>query len=205
MKELVKTEKLVYVPSCSTRPIRIDDGETQGHPYWFLTMEEFEKTKENGDFLESALVHNKEYYGSRYKDLMDVIDAVDEGDGVVVLTDLFGGTPSNLAISVLGLKHIEVIAGVNVPMILKLLSIRAKDDLATCVTKIVGEGQKHIRVASEFLRANETVEAPSHQEAKRIVKGVYNEYFFFGSRKERRRLTCTPIQYFGEIRRIKWN
>lgn len=103
--------------------------------------------------------------------LMDVIDAVDEGDGVAVLTDLFGGTPSNLAISVLGLKHIEVIAGVNVPMILKLLSIRAKDDLQTCVSKVVSEGQKHIRAASEFLKANETRDA-SQQESKYIAKGV---------------------------------
>ncbi len=103
---------------------------------------------------------------TKRSDLMDVIDAVDEGDGVVVLTDLFGGTPSNLAISVLGLKHIEVIAGVNVPMILKLLSVRSRDDLATCVGKIVSEGQKHIRVASEFLRANETVGASSDQEAR---------------------------------------
>jgi PTS system mannose-specific IIA component len=90
--------------------------------------------------------------------LMDVIDAVDEGDGVIVLTDLFGGTPSNLAISVLGLKHIEVVAGVNVPMILKLLFARIQDDLATCVSKIVAEGQKQIRVASEFLKTSETVE-----------------------------------------------
>jgi PTS system mannose-specific IIA component len=87
--------------------------------------------------------------------LLEVIDAVDQGKGVIVLTDLFGGTPSNLAISVLGLKQIEVIAGVNVPMILKLISIREKDDLQTSVHKIVYEGQKHIRVASEFLKTSE--------------------------------------------------
>ena len=72
----------------------------------------------------------------------------------------------------LGLKHIEVIAGVNVPMILKLLSVRAKDDLQTCVTKIVSEGQKHIRVASEFLRANEALNMSSQQETKNAVKGI---------------------------------
>lgn len=98
---------------------------------------------------------------TKRSDLMDVIDAVDEGDGVIVLTDLFGGTPSNLAISILGLKHIDVIAGVNVPMILKLLFVRTKDDLPTCVSKIVAEGQKHIRVASEFLKTSENSESPS--------------------------------------------
>jgi len=94
---------------------------------------------------------------TKRSDLMGVIDAVDEGFGAIVLTDLFGGTPSNLAISALGLKKIEVITGVNVPMILKLLAVRTKDDLHTCVTKIVTEGQKHIRVASEFLKANEVI------------------------------------------------
>lgn len=100
--------------------------------------------------------------------LMDVIDAVDEGDGVIVLTDLFGGTPSNLAISALGVKHIEVIAGVNVPMILKLLSIRDKDDLETCVNKIVAEGQKQIRIASEFLKSNGTLDTYVQQSGKRV-------------------------------------
>lgn len=103
--------------------------------------------------------------------LMDVIDAVDEGDGVIVLTDLFGGTPSNLAISVLGVKHIEVIAGVNVPMILKLLSIRDKDDLETCVNKVVAEGQKQIRIASEFLKSNGAVDTYVQQGAKRVLNG----------------------------------
>ena len=103
--------------------------------------------------------------------LMDVIDAVDEGDGVVVLTDLFGGTPSNLAISVLGVKHIEVIAGVNVPMILKLLSIRDKDDLETCVNKVVAEGQKQIRIASEFLKSNGAIDTYVQQGAKRVLNG----------------------------------
>lgn len=74
MKELLKDERFVYVPSCSTRAIRVHDGESQWHPYWFLTVEEFEKAKENGEFLEWAMVHNRDYYGSRYKDLMDVID-----------------------------------------------------------------------------------------------------------------------------------
>ena len=102
------------------------------------------------------------------QDLLNVIDTVDQGSGVIVLTDLFGGTPSNLAISVLGLKNIEVIAGVNVPMILKLLSVRGKSDLQTAVSQIVTEGQKHIRVASEFLKANDviTVTAPKMNASK---------------------------------------
>ncbi len=102
-------------------------------------------------------------------DLMRIVDEVNQGRGVVVLTDLFGGTPSNLAISVLGLKPIEVIAGFNLPMILKLLTIRKKDDLSIAAQKAEEAGQKHIRIASEFLISNGAAMTSQRSEMAKAV------------------------------------
>lgn len=74
MKELMKTGMIQYVPSCSTRAMRLHDGEEQGKPYWFLTQEEFKQQIEEGAFVEWAYVHQSAYYGSRQKDLQDVLD-----------------------------------------------------------------------------------------------------------------------------------
>ncbi len=101
--------------------------------------------------------------------LMHVVDEVNQGKGVVVLTDLFGGTPSNLAISMLGLKPIEVIAGFNLPMILKLLTVRKKDDLSTAAQKAEEAGQKHIRIASEFLVSNGAAVTPQRSKMAKII------------------------------------
>ena len=65
----------------------------------------------------------------RRKEIINSVAKVDEGDGVVLLTDMFGGTPSNLAMSVLDKGKLEVIAGVNLPMLIKLASVRAKDPM----------------------------------------------------------------------------
>ena len=62
-----------YVPSCSTRPMRVNDGEEQGNPYWFLTEEEFKSQIDDWAFVEWAYVHKTAYYGSRRKDLEDVL------------------------------------------------------------------------------------------------------------------------------------
>ena len=69
-------------------------------------------------------------WSSAAADIMDAIAKVDSGDGVMLLTDMFGGTPSNLAISVMDEAGVEVIAGVNLPMLIKLASIRDGSDLA---------------------------------------------------------------------------
>ena len=66
----------------------------------------------------------------RRQDILDCVRAVDTGDGVVLLTDMFGGTPSNLAISVMDRAKIEVIAGINLPMLIKLASLRQSEVLA---------------------------------------------------------------------------
>lgn len=83
--------------------------------------------------------------------ILKTIGTVDGGQGTVVLTDMFGGTPSNLAISVMNDCWIEVIAGVNLPMLIKLASIRAEAPLASAVKAAKEAGRKYISVASHVL------------------------------------------------------
>ena len=87
----------------------------------------------------------------RRRDIVDAVAAVDDGSGVIVLTDMFGGTPSNLAISVMEAGRVEVIAGVNLPMLIKLSSIRKSDDLAKSIEEAQTAGRKYINVASQLL------------------------------------------------------
>jgi len=87
----------------------------------------------------------------RRRDILKAVADVDRGQGVILLTDMFGGTPSNLAISVMDQTHAEVIAGLNLPMLIKLASVRARDDLATCVAFAQEAGRKYISVASYVL------------------------------------------------------
>jgi mannose PTS system EIIA component len=87
----------------------------------------------------------------RRQDILDSVSKVDEGDGVVVLTDMFGGTPSNLAISILDKARVEVIAGVNLPMLIKLASLRKGETLANAVDRAQEAGRKYIAVASRML------------------------------------------------------
>ncbi len=87
----------------------------------------------------------------RRKEILDSVARVDEGDGVVVLTDMFGGTPSNLAISIIDRAKIEVIAGMNLPMLIKLASVRNTEKLADAVTAAREAGRKYINVASQLL------------------------------------------------------
>ena len=75
---------------------------------------------------------------------------VDAGKGVIVLTDMFGGTPSNLAISVMDSEKIEVVAGVNLPMLIKMMSIRDKKSIKEIITISQESGRKYINVASAF-------------------------------------------------------
>ena len=87
----------------------------------------------------------------RRKDILSAVAEVDDGDGVIVLTDMFGGTPSNLAISIMDKAKVEVIAGVNLPMLIKLASIRDNGVLAEVVTAAQEAGRKYINVASVLL------------------------------------------------------
>lgn len=89
----------------------------------------------------------------RRQDILNSVAEVDDGAGVVVLTDMFGGTPSNLAISIMDKAKVEVIAGVNLPMLIKLASVRKQESttLVSAVTAARDAGQKYINVASSLL------------------------------------------------------
>jgi PTS system mannose-specific IIA component len=87
----------------------------------------------------------------RRTEIVDAVRDVDSGQGVVVLTDMFGGTPSNLAISVMGFGRTEVVAGINLPMLIKLASVRDDCDLENAVVQAQDAGRKYINVASRVL------------------------------------------------------
>jgi PTS system mannose-specific IIA component len=87
----------------------------------------------------------------RRKEILDGVAEVDDGGGVVLLTDMFGGTPSNLAISVMEKANVEVIAGVNLPMLIKLASMRDSESLTVAVSAAQEAGRKYINVASALL------------------------------------------------------
>ncbi|HMA14885.1 MAG: PTS sugar transporter subunit IIA [Bacteroidota bacterium] len=89
----------------------------------------------------------------RRQDIIDAVAVADEGDGVVLLTDMFGGTPSNLAISVLDKGQVEVIAGINLPMLIKLAGLRSTATLSEAVNQAQLAGRKYINVASQLLDA----------------------------------------------------
>ena len=87
----------------------------------------------------------------RRKDIARAIKQVDSGNGAVILTDLFGGTPSNLAISLLKAGKTEVIAGINLPMLIRLAGARKDMDLAAATAAARDAGRNYITIASEFL------------------------------------------------------
>jgi len=89
----------------------------------------------------------------RRKEIMERVEAVNTGDGVVVLTDMFGGTPSNLAISIMDRAKVEVVAGINLPMLIKLAAARQEGDLPAAVSAAQEAGRKYINVASAVLGA----------------------------------------------------
>ncbi|HBN48895.1 PTS system mannose-specific IIA component [Thalassospira sp. MBR-102] len=91
----------------------------------------------------------------RRADILASVEAVDDGKGVVLLTDMFGGTPSNLAISIMEQANVEVIAGVNLPLLIKLASVRIDGTLAETVNAAQEAGRKYINVASRLLSGEE--------------------------------------------------
>jgi PTS system mannose-specific IIA component len=101
--------------------------------------------------LETICIGPEDDMERRRADIIRAVDQVDEGVGVVLLTDMFGGTPSNLAISVMDHGQVEVIAGVNLPMLVKLASVRADKPLSAAVTEARDAGRKYISVASQVL------------------------------------------------------
>jgi PTS system mannose-specific IIA component len=91
----------------------------------------------------------------RRGEILDSTSKADQGQGAVLLTDMFGGTPSNLAISIMDKANVEIIAGVNLPMLIKLASVREKEPLAEAVISAQDAGRKYINVASKLLAQDE--------------------------------------------------
>ena len=90
----------------------------------------------------------------RRNDIVAAVGRVESGDGVVILTDMFGGTPSNLAISVMQNRNVEVIAGVNLPMLVKLARVRTETGMREAVREAQDAGRKYINVANDVLGAS---------------------------------------------------
>ena len=88
---------------------------------------------------------------SSRQEILDKVSSVDGGSGVVVLTDMFGGTPSNLAISIMDKANVEILAGANLPMLIKLASLRKDKNLKETVLGAQEAGKKYINVASQIL------------------------------------------------------
>ena len=88
---------------------------------------------------------------SRRDDIIEAIDSVDEGGGVIVVSDMFGGTPSNLAISMMDRENLEVIAGANLPMLIKIASLSENASLEETVEQALFSGRKYINAASQLL------------------------------------------------------
>jgi PTS system mannose-specific IIA component len=103
------------------------------------------------DAIETISIGPDDDMEQRREDILAAVKRVDSGAGVTVLTDMFGGTPSNLAISIMDQGHVEVIAGVNLPMLIKLASMRGDGDLPELVAAAQDAGRKYISVASQVL------------------------------------------------------
>jgi mannose PTS system EIIA component len=85
------------------------------------------------------------------KEIEQAIQTVDQGKGVIVLTDMFGGTPSNISLSFLKKGELEIVTGVNLPMIIKVANQTGNENLAELAGLVKDQGQKQIAIASELL------------------------------------------------------
>lgn len=103
------------------------------------------------DNFETVAIGADDDMEKRRADIVDAVARVDTGAGVIVLTDMFGGTPSNLAISVMESGRTEVIAGMTLPMLIKLSSVRKGDNMAAALDEAQAAGRKYINVASQLL------------------------------------------------------
>lgn len=103
------------------------------------------------DQIETIAIAPDDNMDERRRAISTAIDAVDTGDGAVMLTDMFGGTPSNLAISFMERAGVEVIAGINLPMLVKLARVREEVTLAEAARLAQEAGRKYIHIASQVL------------------------------------------------------
>ena len=101
--------------------------------------------------IETVGLFPKDDIQKRREEIIQKVHAVDDGSGVIVLTDMFGGTPSNLSISIIGQGNVEVLAGLNLPMLIKLSGLRSDVSLKEAVEAAQDAGKKYITIASKFL------------------------------------------------------
>lgn len=111
--------------------------------------------------VEAVSVHASEQIDKARKKIEGALQRVSDGTGVLILTDLFGGTPSNLVLSYLEAGRLEVVTGVNLPMLMKLPSLREAADLRALADHLAKYGQRNILVASEFLAKQGKPAAPA--------------------------------------------
>lgn len=104
--------------------------------------------------IEIICISSDDDLDERKNDIKDSIKKIDNNNGIVMLTDMFGGTPSNLAISFLKTGKIEIISGVNLPMLVKLIGLRDSNDLNGVAQETKASAQKYISIASEILSEN---------------------------------------------------
>ena len=102
-------------------------------------------------FIETVCIGPEDDMDQRRQDIVDAVARANAGKGVIILTDMFGGTPSNLSISVMESGTTEVIAGVNLPMLIKLAGIRGEDNMEKSLAEASEAGRKYINVASRVL------------------------------------------------------
>ncbi|AJY47974.1 PTS sugar transporter subunit IIA [Martelella endophytica] len=101
--------------------------------------------------IETISIGPEDDMDRRRDDILAAVGKVDSGNGVIILTDMFGGTPSNLAISVMNSGTTEVIAGVNLPMLIKLVAVRTENDMTKALAEAEDAGRRYINVASRVL------------------------------------------------------
>lgn len=102
--------------------------------------------------LKVVSVDNKKCVEESRKEINAAVNEVNSGDGVLILTDMFGGTPSNLSLSFLNQKNIEVVTGVNLPMLIKVATLRTEHNLGKTSEYVKKYGQESILVASNILK-----------------------------------------------------
>ncbi|MGQ7791032.1 PTS sugar transporter subunit IIA [Faunimonas sp. B44] len=103
------------------------------------------------DAVETISIGPDDDMEERRRDIVSAVKRVDDGSGVILLSDMFGGTPSNLAISVMEPGRVEVVAGVNLPMLIKLARVRGESGVEDAAVAAQEAGRKYINVASRIL------------------------------------------------------
>src|SRR5881398_1365332 len=101
--------------------------------------------------VEAVTIDPDDDVEQRRKDIIEAVKRVDSGDGVAILTDMFGGTPSNLAISCMSRPKVDVLAGINLPMLVKLAKVRQDRPLPEAVDMAQEAGRKYVTIASSVL------------------------------------------------------